>query len=54
MYAFYTVRGFKLEYLSSLPMEEQLFYIESMALYYENINSMFETKQDSPKQNKER
>lgn len=49
MYAFYVVRGFTIEYLEALPIEKQLFYIEAMNKYYDNIDSILDSKQGSPK-----
>lgn len=48
MYAFYLVRGHSLKELESLSPTEQLFYMLAMDAYYERIQTLLPSSDDTP------
>lgn len=48
MYAFYLVRGHSLKELESLSPTEELFYMLAMDSYYERIQTLLPTSDDTP------
>lgn len=48
MYAFYLVRGHSLKELESLSPTEELFYMLAMDSYYERVQTLLPTSDDTP------
>lgn len=48
MYAFYLVKGHSLKELEALSPTEELFYMLAMDSYYERIQTLLPTSDDTP------